>query len=260
MPYNIGSGRMQHVYHPYDTLDGYLIVEHLADGAFAAVYRAVPTKTADGPEAVDGPDCDVALKIPHPFVLDRPALATRWRREVALTACLDHPNIQRQLHAGAPRSYPYLVLEYSSRGTVRSWLTREGPVPWQRALVWGTQLAEVLAYLHGLGIVHRDLKPDNLLLSNATDALDLKLGDFGSAVRLKRRLVRLPTAVVDPLEGTPDYLSPEQLKGEPGCYRSDLYSWGIVMYELLTGSSPFVSNDPPDHEGPPAGRAAGHPR
>jgi eukaryotic-like serine/threonine-protein kinase len=223
---------MQHVYHPDDTLDGYHIVEHLADGAFAAVYRAtrVETRAAD----------DVVLKIPHPFVLDRPALASHWRREVALTAGLHHPHIQRQLHPDAARSYPYLVLEYAGGGSVRTLLNRQGPVAWSQSLVWGTQLAEVLVYLHGLGIVHRDLKPDNLLL---TDTRQLKLGDFGAAVRL-RRLRLLPTGVVDPLEGTPDYLAPEQLKGDPGGPQSDIYSWGIVMFELLTGSAPFTSDDP----------------
>ena len=219
---------MQHVYRAPDVIDGYRIVDHLADGAYAAVYRAVP---ADG-------ESPVVLKFPHPFVLERQVLAARWRREATLTAQLDHPHIQRQLRAGAPRSRPYLVLEYAARGSLRSWLTDRGPVDWELALTWATQLAEVLGYLHGLGIVHRDLKPDNVLL---TDTLDVKLGDFGAAVRLTRR--RLAVCLADPLEGTPDYLAPEQIKGEAGGIRSDLYSWGIMVHELLTGAAPFASAD-----------------
>jgi serine/threonine protein kinase len=155
---------MQHVYHPDDTLDGYHIVEHVADGAYAAVYRAVPVEKTD----------PVVLKIPHPFVLDRAASAARWRREVALTAQLDYPNIQRQLYADVPRSYPYLVLEYASRGSLGSWVRTKGPVPWQQALPWGVQLAEVLAC--GYGEKHEQCRHINDVLHDCPPRLLAKKG------------------------------------------------------------------------------------
>jgi serine/threonine protein kinase len=210
-------------------IDHYELLEHLADGAQAEVHRAKDLATGQ----------DVVLKFPHPRTLDHPVLAGRWRREMALTERLSHPNVQCRLDAGERHREPYFVLEYACGGSLRSWVGPE-PLPISQVVAWGRQLAEALAFLHQRGIVHRDVKPENLLID---DELDLKLADFGASVPMARpRLtwLRLPAVI----EGTPEYVSPEQVAGDHGDARSDVYSWGIVMYELLTGRVPFGGGDP----------------
>jgi len=210
-------------------IDHYELIEHLADGAQCEVHRAKDIVTGR----------DVVVKFPHPRTLDHPALAGRWRRETALTEGLSHPNIQCRLDAGERHREPYLVLEYASKGSLRSWVGTE-PLPIAQVVTWGRQLAEVLAFLHHHGIVHRDVKPENLLLD---DELAIKLADFGASVHIaKRRRAWLQLPAV--IEGTPEYVSPEQVMGEEGDARSDVYSWGVVVYELLTGQVPFRGPDP----------------
>jgi serine/threonine-protein kinase len=110
----------------------------------------------------------------------------------------------------------------------------EGPLPVDQALDWGRQLVQALAYLHANGIVHRDLKPENILV---TADGSLKVADFGTAMLTGAR--RLTWRHLSESLGTPDYMSPEQVQGNRGDARSDIYSWGVIMYELLTGRVPF---------------------
>jgi serine/threonine-protein kinase len=114
----------------------------------------------------------------------------------------------------------------------------EGPVPVEQAVDWGRQLATALAYLHSHGIVHRDLKPENVLVT--TDGR-LKIADFGTAMITGAR--RLTWKHLSESLGTPDYMSPEQVQGERGDARSDVYAWGVLMYELLTGRVPFEGDN-----------------
>jgi serine/threonine-protein kinase len=183
----------------------------------------------------------VVLKFPHARVLDQPVLAARWRRELALTETLRHPGIQCRVDVGERHREPYMALEYAAGGSLRGWVNPTGPpLPVGQAVEWGRQLAQVLGFLHGVGIVHRDLKPDNVLV---TDELTLKLGDFGAASHPasgRRHPWELPT----PVEGTAEYLSPEQIIGHPGDQRSDIYGWGVVMYELLSGHVPHTGPTP----------------
>jgi serine/threonine-protein kinase len=213
---------------PGTRVDHYELVEHLADGAQAEVHRAKDTRSGD----------QVTIKFPHARVLDHPALTQRWRREAALTEALAHPNLQCRRDVGERHSEPYLVFDYAAGGSLDHWIGPDRPeLPVGQAVAWGRQLAQALAFLHHLGIIHRDIKLGNILI---TDELQVKLGDFGAAAPTRRRLFGgLPT----PAEGTPEYLSPEQITGRPGDERSDLYGWGVVMYELLTGRCPFTGSD-----------------
>jgi eukaryotic-like serine/threonine-protein kinase len=220
------------VAHNVGTLvDHYELRAHLGDGAQAEVFRAQDVRNGS----------EVVVKFPLPRTLDHPVLASRWRREAALTEGLCHPRILCRCDSGQRHSEPYIVIEYAPGGNLRSWIgSTKDPVPLRQAVAWGRELAEALAFLHAHNILHRDLKPENILL---TADQTIKLSDFGSAVSTglgRHRRLTLPV----PPEGTPEYLSPEQITGASCDQRSDIYGWGIVMYELLTGQVPFTGPDP----------------
>jgi serine/threonine-protein kinase len=138
------------------------------------------------------------------------------------------------------RTEQYMVLEFIDGENLRSHVAAvraeqpDGRVPLDVALDWGKQLADVLAYLHANGVVHRDLKPENVLV---TADGQLKVIDFGTALLQGAR--RLTFKHLTEGLGTPDYMSPEQIQGERGDARSDIYAWGVMLYELLAGQVPF---------------------
>ncbi len=214
---------------PGQMVDQYEIIEPLGEGAYAEIYRARDTATGT----------DVVLKSPNPTLFADPALFSRYQRETEVAKRLHHAGVQRSLDLGTVRSEPYLVLEYVEGENLRRRLRRfEGPLPLDLALDWGRQLASTLAYLHGQGIVHRDLKPENILV---TPDDQLKIADFGTAMLTGAR--RLTWKHLSESLGTPDYMSPEQVQGARGDARSDIYSWGVMMYEFLTGRLPFEGDN-----------------
>lgn len=187
-----------------------------------------------------------------------PEAAKRFYREALLAAQLSHPAIVRVLDFGftqpvtvGPQSHwsddpdqpvPYLTMEYIYGSTLKDLLKRLGPLPLD--LVWriGEQLCAALAAAHALGVVHRDMKPQNVMLLDAPLELFAKLADFGIARQIGGDLTALTAE--GQVIGTPDYLSPEQVLGEPGGPSSDLYSLGVVLYELVTGRLPFEADTP----------------
>lgn len=210
---------------PGELIDHYEVLTPLGEGAYAETYKA--RNTAD--------DATVVLKMPNPNLLADPGLFQRYRRESDIARKLDHPGVQRGVDGGQNRTEPYLVLEYIDGDNLRRVL-RAGPspLPIATAIGWGHQLAEALGYLHAHGIVHRDLKPENILV---TADGQLKIADFGTAMLEGAR--RLTWKHLSESLGTPDYMSPEQIQGGRGDARSDVYAWGILMYELVTGRVPF---------------------
>jgi serine/threonine protein kinase len=208
-----------------DMIDHYVVIDSLGEGAYAETYKAKDTASGD----------TVVLKMPNPNLFADPGLFQRYRRESDIARKLNHPGVQRGMDGGQSRSEPYLVLEYIEGDNLRR-VMRSGPaiLPIDTALEWGRQLAEALAYLHQAGIVHRDLKPENVLVT--TDGR-LKIADFGTAMLEGAR--RLTWKHLSEALGTPDYMSPEQIQGERGDARSDIYAWGVMMYEMLTGKVPF---------------------
>jgi serine/threonine protein kinase len=208
-----------------DRIDHYQVLDVLGEGAYAEVYKARDTDSGT----------TVVLKSPNPQLFADPALFSRYRRETDIARRLDHPGVQRSLDIGEHRTEPYLVLEYIDGQTLRALVrAHDGLISIEQATSWGKQLVDALAYLHAHGIVHRDLKPENILV---TSDCRLKISDFGTAMLEGAR--RLTWKHLTDSLGTPDYMSPEQVQGERGDARSDLYAWGILMYELLTGAVPF---------------------
>lgn len=217
---------------PGDRLDCYDIVELLGAGAYNESYRALDTR--DGRTVV--------LKIPDPNLFADPATYNRYKREAEVAKRLHHPSVQGAIDKGEKRSEPYLVLTFvegeSLEQRLKSTRGRTDGVPIDTAIAWGRQLAEALAYLHGEGVIHRDLKPGNVLIG-----LDghLVIADFGTAQLAGAR--RLTFKHLTGMLGTPEYMSPEQAQGGRGDARSDLYSWGVMMYEGLAGRNPFTAGD-----------------
>ena len=208
-------------------LDRYRLAELVASGGTGSVFRARDTKTGR----------PVAIKIPHPAVArDRLAL-DRFRHTVEISRKLDHPGLVKVLpndHA-AER---YIVMEWVDGQALRQIIDSNGTLPPGRAVGITLAVCDALDYLHNRGVLHRDLKPENIMV----DAADtIKLIDFGMASEAKGIL--WARASLDDAVGTPDYASPEQLKGKRGDARSDIYSLGIMLFEMLTGEVPFSGID-----------------
>jgi eukaryotic-like serine/threonine-protein kinase len=214
---------------PGQRLDTYEIDELLGTGAYNESYRATDLRNGR----------TVVLKIPDPNLFADPATYSRYKREADVSKRLHHPAIQGAIDEGEKRSEPYLVLTFVDGDSLSHRIkTERGGFPVPVVIDWGQQLAEALAYLHGEGIVHRDLKPGNVLIG-AGDRL--VVADFGTAQLAGAR--RLTFKNLTGLLGTPDYMSPEQSQGGRGDARSDIYAWGVMMYELLTGKVPFEGDN-----------------
>jgi len=167
-----------------------------------------------------------------------PILFDRFNREEEIGKKLDHPGVVKVLN-DEERSRRYMVLEWVDGRLLRQILNEEKILPPERAIKIALGICNALDYIHGKGVVHRDLKPENIMV----DAEDrTKLIDFGIAANAGSR--RLTFAKLTEAMGTPDYISPEQVKGKRGDARSDIYTLGIMFYEMLTGKVPFTGPNP----------------
>jgi eukaryotic-like serine/threonine-protein kinase len=209
--------------HPGDLLDHYRIENLVARSGMASIYRAADEK--DGRA--------VAIKIPHAEVESDPLLFDRFKREEEIGQRLNHPGVMK-VFADDQRSRIYMVMEWVDGQLLRKILSGQKKLPVDRAVRITIQICEALDYIHEQGVVHRDLKPENIMV----DADDhIKLIDFGIAGAEGTR--RLTFAKFTQSMGTPDYISPEQVKSKRGDRRTDLYSLGVMLYEMLTGEVPF---------------------
>jgi len=212
---------------PGAQIDSYRIEAPVARSGMASIYRAVDTRN----------DRVVALKVPHPDLEADPILFDRFKREADIGAKLDHPQVMR-VFGDENRSRIYMVMEWCDGRLLREILD-ERRIPQERAIHIAIGVLDALEYIHANGVVHRDLKPENIMV----DAQDnVKLIDFGIAgdAAAKRLTYANFTAAI----GTPNYISPEQVKGKRGDGRSDLYSMGVILYEMLTGKLPFTGPSP----------------
>ena len=214
--------------HPGDQLDYYRIDSLVARSGMASIFRGTDTRTGRS----------VAIKIPHPEMEADPILFDRFQRESDIGMKLDHPGVVKVLN-DEKRSGRYMVLEWVDGKLLRQILNEQKRLPQARAIKITLGICDALDYIHKQGVVHRDLKPENIMV----DAEDrIKLIDFGIAANAGSR--RLTFAKLTEAMGTPDYISPEQVKGKRGDARSDVYTLGIMFYEMLTGKVPFVGPNP----------------
>ncbi|MGA3295140.1 MAG: serine/threonine-protein kinase [Candidatus Acidiferrales bacterium] len=194
----------------------------------ASIFRATDTRTGR----------QVAIKVPHPEMESDPVLYDRFKREQEIGAALDHPGVMR-VFIDSDRSQLYMVMEWVDGRLLRQIMSEHKKMPPERAIRIVTGICHALEYIHSKGVVHRDLKPENIMV----DAQDnVKLIDFGIAGKEGSR--RLTFAKLSQVMGTPEYISPEQVKGKRGDGRSDIYALGVMLYEMLTGKAPFEGPNP----------------
>jgi serine/threonine-protein kinase len=193
-----------------------------------SIYRATDLRTGQL----------VAIKIPHPELECDPAFYSRFQRELAIGKKLKHPGVVHMIESG-DMDQLCIVMEWIDGLFLREILTREGKLPVERATRIAMGVCEALDYIHSQGVVHRDLKPENIMVGEG-DAI--KLIDFGIAAAEGMR--RLTFSKFSNAMGTPDYISPEQIKRKRSDGRSDVYALGVILHEILTGQTPFDGPNP----------------
>jgi eukaryotic-like serine/threonine-protein kinase len=207
-----------------ETIAGRYELERLVGtGGMSSVYCALDTLL----------ERRVALKVLHPHYGGDDEYVERFRREARSVAQLSHPNIVTVIDRGEDDGQQYIVFEYIDGENLKELVDRTGPLPTRRAIELALQIAEALAFAHQHGLVHRDVKPQNVLITPDGDA---KVTDFGIARSLDVEHGVTQTGTV---LGTSNYLSPEQARGQTVTPATDVYSLGVVLYEMLTGEVPF---------------------
>jgi Serine/threonine protein kinase len=214
--------------HPGDQLDHYRIESLIARSGMASIYRGTDLNTAR----------PVAIKIPHPEMEADPVLYDRFHREEEIGKKMDHPGVMKVL-SDEDRSQVYMVMEWVDGRLLRKIIGENGKLPPERAIKIAAGICDALDYIHSHGVVHRDLKPENIMVD---DQDRITLIDFGIAGQEGAR--RLTFAKLSQVMGTPDYISPEQVRGKRGDGRSDIYALGVMLYEMLTGKTPFQGPNP----------------
>ena len=203
------------------SIEGHRILRKIGEGGMASIFLAQP----------DGAEEPQVLKVMRLDSADSSDGLQRFMQEFALLAQVNHPNVARIFRQDFSAGHAYIAMEYFSRGDLRARLA--GGIPAETAIEYLRQIASGLAAIHAVGIVHRDLKPDNLMLRQDES---LALADFGVAKHVSMLITE--TAHGD-IIGTPYYLSPEQALGKPVDARCDLYSLGVIAYEMLMRAKPY---------------------
>ena len=225
-------------------VDHYEIIRKLGHGGMNWVYLARDVTNEQ----------EVVLKFPNDDLIGNIAVFERYKREAEIGNRLHHAQVQQLLNTNEKRSEEYLVVEYITGQTLRAVLEEyaPNPMPVAEAIRITILISEALVYCHEQGIYHRDIKPENIMVQEDGN---IKIIDFGIALLEGAR--RVTWRGLSETVGTPDYMSPEQLRGERGMASSDIYAVGVILYEMLCGHTPFegenifaimnqhVSQDPP---------------
>ncbi|MBE6665029.1 MAG: serine/threonine protein kinase [Ruminococcaceae bacterium] len=203
----------------------YQIVDTVGEGGMAVVYKATDLKTGD----------TVALKMLKDSISDNPQALRRFINESKAVAMMDHANIVKILDVSVKTEHKFIVMEYIKGITLRDYMTKKVRLSWQEATAFLAQILQALDHAHMRGVIHRDIKPQNIMVMEGGF---IKVADFGIA--------KLPNAetvtMIDHAVGTIYYISPEQARGKKIDPRSDLYSLGVMFYEMLTGELPFMAD------------------
>ena len=218
------------------TLDHYEIVKKIGAGGMGEVYRARDPRLGR----------EVAIKVIHSSLSQNTKRLARFEQEARAAGNLNHPNVLAIYDVGNDEGMPFLVTELLEGETLRNRI-EDGSLTRRKAVEYAAQIADGLAAAHGRNIVHRDLKPDNVFITRDGH---LKILDFGLA-KLTERETENPVSAESPTEtlneatavvGTPGYMSPEQLRGTPADPRADIFAFGVILYEMISGRRPFVGD------------------
>jgi len=210
-----------------DQFDNFQIQAHVAQGGMSDIYRAFDLVHRR----------EVVIKIPDQSMLGDPAQFERFQRELEVMNSLDHPVILKGLGSGKYNRVPYLVTEYVNGKSLRSMMEGSASFPTEEAVSLARNIADGMAYCHKNEVIHRDLKPENILI---TDAGHPVIMDFGLA--LTKSSHRVTYSNLSATMGTPDYMAPEQIEGQRGDQRTDIYALGTILYEMLAGGTPFTGD------------------
>ncbi len=215
-------------------IDGrYKVARRLGEGGMSYVYQGRDQEA----------NVDVAIKVLTPRLATDPGSVQRLKREALLARRFDHPHVCRILHVGeSADGMLYLIMPYLRGESLNDAETRRGPYPVAEAVMLLVQVCQGLQHAHDLGVIHRDLKPENVMLvpdDQVPGGIRAVVMDFGlgKAIQPDPDLVRLTQTGI--ILGTPEFMSPEQVRGEKIDERSDIFALGVVAFELFTGQLPF---------------------
>jgi serine/threonine-protein kinase len=205
----------------------YQVIEELGKGGMGSVYKVYDAEVEER----------VALKLLNPEISSDEETIKRFRNELKLARAIAHKYVCRMYDLGQQEGVYYITMEYVSGESLKSFIRRSGQLTVDKAIGIAAEICEGLAEAHRLGVVHRDLKPQNIMIDLEGNA---RIMDFGIARSLKAAGVTGAGVII----GTPEYMSPEQVQGEPADQRSDIYALGIILFEMLTGRVPFGGDTP----------------
>ena len=211
-------------------LERYRVEAELGHGAMGVVYRARHTKL----------NRSVALKVMHEHLMHEPALLSRFEREAKVAARLAHPNVAAVLDVGETEDRKQVMVLELVEGTSLDTIMDDFPLAPERIVRFVAHLLRGLEHAHAMGLVHRDLKPDNVIVERDDSGVETaRIVDFGIATLIQKDGTLEKLTGTGMIVGTPLYMAPEQARAEPVDHRADLYALGIMLYEMLSGTSPF---------------------